>query len=110
MDVHVKNNRYQILQFKQITKQIITENNMKQVNRIIKNQISTTSNQEEWNNIIKSLKTSAEKNLEYNHKEKKKQIPKHSAPVIDSERCQHQIKLHQRRIKKKLLKKAEVGQ
>ena len=36
MDVHVKNNRYQILQFKQITKQTITENNMKQVNRIIK--------------------------------------------------------------------------
>ena len=36
MDVHVKSNRYQILQFKQITKQTITENNMKQVNRIIK--------------------------------------------------------------------------
>ena len=37
-------------------------------------------------------------------KRKRKKRPKHSAPFIDSERYQHQFKLHQRRTKKLLQK------
>lgn len=51
----------------------------------MKSQIGATSNQEEWNSTIKPLKTSAEKKLVYDHKEKKKLRPKHSASCIDSE-------------------------
>ena len=62
---------------------------MTQLKEIIKNQTSRKSNQEEWNNIIKAMKASAEKTIK-----KKKWRPKHSALFIDSERYQHQIKLH----------------
>ena len=70
---------------------------MKQVNKIIKKQTRTASHQDEWNNIIKALEVSTEKNVGYKDK---KQRPKNSAPFIDSERYQHQIKIHQRRTKK----------
>ena len=71
MKVQEKSNRYQIFQFRQITKYSYK----KQVKEIIKNQMSTTSNQEEWNKIIKALNESAEKNLCYNHKEKTNRDP-----------------------------------
>ena len=40
-------------------------------------------------------------------KRKRKKRPKQSAPFIDSERYQHQFKLHQRRTKKEITTKRE---
>ena len=75
------------------------------VNEITKHQITTASNQEEWNNIIKVLKRQLKKTQNMTIKRKRKKRPKHSAPFIDSERYQHQFKLHQRRTKKEITTK-----
>ena len=83
----------------------VAENDLKQVNEIIKTQTSTTSNQEEWNNIIKALKASAKKNLGYNHKEKKSRDPK----ILHLSSIQKDVNIKLNSIKdkqkKKLLKK-----